>query len=478
MRRGTVITFYSYKGGVGRTLALANVAALLAIWGYKVLCVDWDLEAPGLHLYFEKWIGKNNSAGLTELIQGFKNEEAVHWQDFITPISLLKDKKPLSLIVAGKQDESYIQRMQSLNWEALYESQQLGNYLETIRKEWKEEFDFILIDSRTGITDIGGICTVQMPDLICLFFTANKQSLYGAVDVVKRASNIRNNLPFDRDKLWVMPVVTRFESRVEYTVAQEWLEIFSEVLAPIYEEWSHKDVTTADLLNFTKIPYVPYWSFGEKVPVLEENTKDPDSISFAFETITSMLCLKLSSTDVLIKNRDSYIATAKRNSASSNILSNKQQIQPVRVFIICSYRDREFLEQLHTHLSILKREGLITVWDDREISAGEEWSNTLSAKSEESDIILLLVSADFLVSDYAYDREMQRALQRHETGEARVIPIILRPCDWSDAPFGKLQVLPKNAKPITTWKNKDEAFLNIVRDIRQVINSLLLIKSK
>jgi MinD-like ATPase involved in chromosome partitioning or flagellar assembly len=482
MRRGTVITFYSYKGGVGRTFALANVAALLSVWGYKVLCVDWDLEAPGLHLYFQKWMSQESVVGLTELIQTFKDGEEPRWQNFVTPISLPKGKEPLQLMAAGRQDESYIQRMQSLNWEALYENQQLGNYLETLRKEWKEEFDFILIDSRTGITDIGGICTVQMPDLICLFFTANKQSLSGAVDVVKRASNLRNKLPFDRDKLWVLPVVTRFESRVEYEVAQEWLDIFTKVLTPLYEEWSHKDVATADLLNFTKIPYVPYWSFGEKVPALEENTKDPDSISFAFETITAMLCLKLSSTDVLIRKRDSYIETAQQGSARFNLLSDKsisqpeQPKKPVRVFLSYSHKDEVLRDELIKYLSVFKRQGLIAAWHDRQISAGTEWQSEISAKLEEADIILLLVNADFLASDYAYDIEIQRALERHESGEARVIPIILRPCAWQDSPFSKLQALPKNAKPITIWENQDAAFIDVIQGIRQVINSLQVTK--
>lgn len=462
MRRGTIITFYSYKGGVGRTLALANIAALLSVWGYKVLCIDWDLEAPGLHLYFKKWLGQKSSLGLTELIQNFKDGEESHWQDFVTPINLRKGKETLFLMAAGKQDESYIQRMQSLNWEALYETQQLGNYLETLRKEWKEEFDFILIDSRTGITDIGGICTVQMPDLICLFFTANQQSLYGAVDVVNRASRLRNKLPFDRDKLWVLPVVNRFESRVEYAVAQEWIRIFTKVLAPLYEQWIHKDVTTSDLLNFTKIPYIPYWSFGEKVPVLEESTKDPESISFAFETIAAMLCLKLSSTDVLIKNRDSYVNSAK-------VL--QPRLQPLRVFISYSYEDVDSIEKINQHLSGLEHENLISVWTPENILPGEDWLKAVSNHLEEADIILLLISLAFLASKFSH-HIIEQALECSEAGKARVIPIILRPCNWQDTLLGKLKALPKNAKPISTWESQDEAFLNVVQGIRQVIDSL------
>ena len=183
MSTGTVITFYSYKGGVGRTLALANVAALLSQWGYKVLCVDWDLEAPGLHLYFREWTKwgdsaasiewteQNNKQGLIELIHAYVNDQKPRWQNYVSSIKLPRAKEPLNLMSAGTQDKFYVKRLQSLNWESLYETKKFGNFLEELRNEWKQEFDFVLLDSRTGITDIGGICTVQFPDLVCLLFT-------------------------------------------------------------------------------------------------------------------------------------------------------------------------------------------------------------------------------------------------------------------------------------------------------------------
>lgn len=111
---------------------------------------------------------------------------------------------------------------------------------------------------------------------------------------------------------------------------------------------------------------------------------------------------------------------------------------------------------------------IIKAWHDREISAGTEWANAIDENLNAADVILLLVSANFLASDYCYDIELKRAMERHEAGEARVIPIILKPVDWSGATFGKLQALPKNAKPITQWSDRDEAFLNVAQGIRRV----------
>ncbi|MGI2906654.1 TIR domain-containing protein [Tolypothrix sp. VBCCA 56010] len=145
---------------------------------------------------------------------------------------------------------------------------------------------------------------------------------------------------------------------------------------------------------------------------------------------------------------------------------------PVKVFFSYSHKDEVLRDELATHLSLMKRQGVIEAWHDREITAGAEWANAIDDNLNAADIILLLVSANFLASDYCYDIEMQRAMERHEAREARVIPIILKPTDWSDAPFAKLQALPKNAKPITTWQDQDEAFLNVVQGIRRVVEDM------
>jgi hypothetical protein len=105
------------------------------------------------------------------------------------------------------------------------------------------------------------------------------------------------------------------------------------------------------------------------------------------------------------------------------------------------------------------------------ISAGDEWKGEIDDNLEQADVILLLISSDFLASDYCWDVETKRALERHDAGEARVIPVILRTVDWQGAPFGKLQAKPKDAKPVDQWANEDEAFTDIARGIRNAIEN-------
>lgn len=139
---------------------------------------------------------------------------------------------------------------------------------------------------------------------------------------------------------------------------------------------------------------------------------------------------------------------------------------PAKVFFSYAHEDEAFKNKLIKHLSILKRQSVIETWHDRMISAGGEWKGQIDENLERADVILLLVSADFLASDYCFDVEMKRALERHEMGEARVIPIMLRTVDWTGAPFSKLQALPKDAKPINEWPDEDVAFTDVATGIR------------
>lgn len=145
---------------------------------------------------------------------------------------------------------------------------------------------------------------------------------------------------------------------------------------------------------------------------------------------------------------------------------------PVTVFFSYSHRDEKLRDKLALHLSLLQKQGVIQSWHDRKITAGMEWAQAIDDNLNTADIILLLISDNFLASDYCYDIEMQRAMERHEAKEALVVPIILKPVDWSGAPFGKLQAFPKDAKPVTKWSNRDEAFTNIAQGIRTVANTL------
>lgn len=162
-------------------------------------------------------------------------------------------------------------------------------------------------------------------------------------------------------------------------------------------------------------------------------------------------------------------------------MSNQDQIQNpistsendlIEVFFSYAHEDENLRNELAKHLSVLRRKGIITAWYDRDISAGTEWKNQINEHLETAKVILLLVSADFVASDYCYDIELKRAMERHEAKEARVIPIILRAVDWRDTPFRKLQALPKDALPVNSWDDRDEAFTDIARGIRRAVEEL------
>src|SRR5579863_1867747 len=145
---------------------------------------------------------------------------------------------------------------------------------------------------------------------------------------------------------------------------------------------------------------------------------------------------------------------------------------PVEVFYSYAHEDEALRAELEKHLSLLRRQGVISGWHDRQIIPGTDWAQAIDGHLESAAVILLLVSADFLASDYCYGIEMQRALERQQAHEAVVIPILLRPVDWHGAPFAHLQALPTDAKPITTWRNLDEAFADVATGIRRAVEEL------
>ena len=169
-----------------------------------------------------------------------------------------------------------------------------------------------------------------------------------------------------------------------------------------------------------------------------------------------------------------------KNSSDQRAIDHKLPLnKSMKVFYCYAREDKELRDELEKHLRTLKRQGKITSWHDRNISAGQDWEKEINSNLNAADIILLLISPDFMDSDYCYSIEMKRALERHHNNEARVIPIILRPVDWEDEQFSQLQVLPAEGKPVNSsrWFNRDEAFADIARGIRKVVIEMLEVRS-
>jgi hypothetical protein len=139
--------------------------------------------------------------------------------------------------------------------------------------------------------------------------------------------------------------------------------------------------------------------------------------------------------------------------------------ESVELFFSYSHKDEALRDALATHLSNLEWQGIVSSWHDRKIVAGTEWDDEIKSRLDAADIILLLISPDFIASQYCRQVEIPQAMARHEAGEGFVIPVILRPFYWNDAPFAKLQAYPKDAKAVTLWSNQDEAFVSVTQGI-------------
>jgi hypothetical protein len=324
---GIIVTFYSYKGGVGRSFLLANVAVLLARWGYRVLCVDWDIEAPGLDEYFRPWLRSPERKGLVDLATEVDTGHHPDWRAHVSELTLPGIERSIGLITAGAPGPSLPARIQAIDWRSLYDHRDFGAYVEAMRADWKTTYDFVLIDSRTGITDIGGICTVHLPDILVVVFTANQQSLGGVKDVTEMAELQRSKLPLNRAGLLTLPVPARFDGRGRDDLAKDWLRRIAEQLDRVYDNWLDVDVSPRQFLDVSRIPYFSIWSFGERLAVLEERENDPESISYYFATIAALLARRLGDSGQLYRNRDGYVAVARSGGqrASSGPSTSKFQ---------------------------------------------------------------------------------------------------------------------------------------------------------
>ncbi len=158
-------------------------------------------------------------------------------------------------------------------------------------------------------------------------------------------------------------------------------------------------------------------------------------------------------------------------------MKSEDHLRPLHIFFSFAHEDRTFRDTLDTHLSIFQRTGMIDDWHKHEIPPGSDWHDFVEKQLDQADIILLFITPDFIASNYCYHVQMKRALEKLESGEVRVIPIVFRPTPWYDLPFTKLQALPTSEKealkPVSEWKNRDQAFVEIVAGIKKVIEELI-----
>jgi cellulose biosynthesis protein BcsQ len=422
---GSVVTFYSYKGGVGRSFAVANVAVILAQWGYRVLAVDWDIEAPGLSHYFAPHLGAL-PAGVLEFVTDCKEKRSRHWRDYAHPVQVPDCGDNVFLMPASAGDgKDYTSTVQVLDWDALYGQYELGSKLETLRAEWTDNFDFVLVDSRTGLTDFSGLTTAQLPDILAFLFTASHQSLNGCCDIARRAMEARRKLPIDRPAIVPLPIVAKFEQREEYDRAQEWRKRFGDRLTEFFRVWAPSSIETSRLVDLLTIPYVPRWTFGEELaavlePRISEGPRTTSSpMSYPLETIAAVLANRFGKIELLCSSRDEYVMTAR---ATARLPASKQQ-RAFRVFISYNSADRSIAAEIE---DILRNRGLDTFFDQRSIRAGDQFETVITEALEQANA-LIVIASNAWVRSKGNNAELDHFLRSSLRSEARkpIVPLLL-----------------------------------------------------
>ena len=296
---GKVVTFYSFKGGTGRTMALANVAWILASNGRKVLALDWNLDSPGLHRYFHPFLDPAKVAatpGVIELITDYaweasqgaeRSAERVRRGAQIIPqaVSLnweFPDGGTLDFVSAGRQNRDYSTAVTTFDWDTFYGSLGGGQFFDELRADMKRNYDYTLIDSRTGLSDISDICTVHLPDILVDCFTLNDQSIDGAAEIarsVEQRAHYRT--------IQVLPVPMRIDEaekdKADVGIAAA-ISRFGGI--PSGRTGSYGP---HDYWNAVAIPYRPFYAFEETLAVFGDAPRSPLSMLGAYERLTHVI---------------------------------------------------------------------------------------------------------------------------------------------------------------------------------------------
>lgn len=299
---GRIVTFYSYKGGTGRSMSLANAAWMLAHAGKKVLVIDWDLEAPGLHRYFRPFLVDpelHHTEGVIDFLVNFASEAATpvgkdeplkkDW--YVEHADILKYAVSLKytfgdrgggidFIGPGRQCSTYAIRVNTFNWQNFYDRLGGWPFIEAMKTRLREEYDYILIDSRTGVSDTSGVCTVQLPDTVVLCFTLNNQSIEGVLAV---ARSIVAQRP---DGVNLLPVPTRVES-----AEKEKLKRLSKRAQRLFQELEENNTRFKDENYWRQVavPYVPFYAYEEVLASFIDEKDDPVNLIQPSEYLAGLL---------------------------------------------------------------------------------------------------------------------------------------------------------------------------------------------
>lgn len=298
-RGGKVVTFYSYKGGTGRTMALANVAWILAANGKRVLVADWDLESPGLHRFFRPFIDPEelrSAGGVIDLVRGYEQAtaggapRAEDWHRDYAKVSLHAfsirwDHFPsggsLDFLAAGDENLDYAQSLYQRDWDDFYTNLAGGQFFDALRADMKAGYDYALIDSRTGWSDVAGICTVHMPDVLVDCFTFSEQGIDGAARIAARIPDQRSDRP-----IRILPVPMRVDP-AEQERADAGRMVARQRFAGLPAGMT--DTERDAYWGRVEVPYRAFYAYEETLATFGDRPGFSTSMLSAYETLTSYI---------------------------------------------------------------------------------------------------------------------------------------------------------------------------------------------
>lgn len=447
-----IFTFYSYKGGVGRSMALANIAELYFQAGRRVLIIDWDLDSPGLERYFfdDPEIALDH-LGVLDMIIDYKYKMAEKDDDLSLDFKSLdnyvidiypegESKGQFLLMTAGRRSKPYFSKyaetILSFDWKDFYENWEGELYFDWFCEQLNKIADVILIDSRTGITEMGGICTYQLADTIVMFCAPNQQNIDGTYEMAKNFTDksIRKLRPGRPLNVLVIPA--RVEDRSEHN----YLDLFQKQFCKRFDKFLFGQKTSLpELHSFwnLKIPYVPYYAFNEMLAVKEKNKSETD-IVYAFKKLTNIID-KLSGADV-------------------------ELYQNAVIFLCHTPEDGEYAEKLGAKLKAFN----LIPWIDRSYVRGKDgWGVLFEEVIKTIDYFLILQSA-VLTKEFKgyFFKEINVAIDYGSTvypNNKFIIPVKIE--DYRPLGHGEDELESYQVVDLTNEENIEELVRIIRRDL-------------
>jgi tetratricopeptide (TPR) repeat protein/cellulose biosynthesis protein BcsQ len=468
-----IVTFYSYKGGVGRSMAMANVADILAQSGARVLMIDFDLEAPGLEQYFQ--IPQESARaheGLLDLLLAFKESMAVggagakgDFRDLGRFILAVYQKLPsggsLDLMPAGRREgadlERYVTGVRAFDWQDFYFNWEGELFFEWLRDELtKNRYDVVLVDSRTGVTEMGGICSYQLADHMVIFCGANKQNVRGTVNVAEDFTSARVMARRQDRALGIVVVPARIEQR-EGPFLEQFLVDFDGRFGEYYPRaLRDAEVGVRDLM----IPYQPEYAFEERVVTDPVDGAKRGAIGSAFRALARAVTL-LAPPGSRIAALSGHNGVDRAPTAEYDVTT---RFGGFDVHLAGSATDRGRLDALRHQL---EGEGLQVFLDSMEPVPPEEWRRRSEQTLFHSKVLLVLAN-DLTPAQ----REGLAGLVRANQGaKNRPVALVVLADESDPAIARQLGIPPEHAHHLPGWPTNASELPALLADLRDLAAS-------